>query len=93
MTNGETATPAAAGDKPPEPRWLFYVLSFIIPLAGIIIGAIYLSKPEPALKKFGKTCLFLALGAIAACCLCYILYIVVWVGIFGLATIGSLATS
>ena len=69
------------GDKPPEPRWLFYVISFIVPLAGIIIGAIYLAKPDPACKKFGKNCIIAAAAAIVACCLCYVLY---FVGVFSL---------
>jgi hypothetical protein len=78
----------ANGETPPEPRWLFYVLSFFIPLAGIIIGAIYMSKPDPANKKFGKTCLICALAFIAAICLCYILY---FVGVFSIIGIGALS--
>lgn len=75
----------ANGETPPEPRWLFYVLSFFIPLAGIIIGAIYMSKPDPENKKFGKTCLICALAFIGAICLCYILYFVGVFGILGLS--------
>lgn len=91
MANGDIITPEERKqDKPPEPRWLFYILSFIIPLAGIILGAIYLSKQDPECKKFGKTCLICAVAFIVACCLCYILYLVFWVGIFGLGTIGSI---
>lgn len=71
----------ANGDKPPEPRWLFYILSFIVPLAGIIIGAIYMGKADAACKKFGKNCLIAAAAAVVACCLCYVLY---FVGIFSI---------
>ena len=71
----------ADGERPPEPRWLFYILSFIVPLAGIIIGVIYMSKADPACKKFGKNCLIAAVAAIVACCLCYVLY---FVGIFSI---------
>jgi len=75
------------GDTIPEPKPLFYVLSFIIPIAGIIIGAIFMSKPDPELKKFGKTCLMIALIPIILLILmicCYILfYIVFIIGYFG----------
>ena len=44
-------------------RALFYILSLLIPIAGIIIGAIYISKDSPQLKRVGKICLALALVA------------------------------
>jgi hypothetical protein len=74
-------------ETPPEPRWLFYGLSFFIPIVGIILGAIYMSKPFPEMKKFGKTCLIAALTFIGLICLCYILY---FVGVFGLIGLGAL---
>jgi len=43
---------------------LSYILSFLIPIAGIIIGIIYYGKPEPWHKEFGKKCLQLAMIAI-----------------------------
>ena len=54
------------GEPPMEDnsRYLFYILSFLIPLAGVIIGIMYNGKPEPWHKEFGKTCLELALSAI-----------------------------
>jgi len=36
---------------------LLYVLSFFIPLAGFIVGAIYASKDEKHYKHVGKNCL------------------------------------
>jgi len=44
-------------------RALFYILSLLIPIAGIIIGAIYITKTSPHLKRVGKICLALALVA------------------------------
>jgi hypothetical protein len=73
------------GENPPEPRWLFYVISFIVPLAGIIIGVIYLTKQDPECKKFGKTCVIAAVAAVVACCLCYVLYFVGVFSIIGLS--------
>jgi hypothetical protein len=68
-------TTAPAAEAPPEPKALFYVLSFFIPIAGIILGAIYLSKPEEDNKKFGKNCLVWALAAIGAVIMCYCAFI------------------
>ncbi len=42
-------------------KTLLYIISFLIPIAGVIFGVIYLGKPEPWHKEFGKTCLQLAL--------------------------------
>ena len=36
---------------------LLYILSFFIPLAGFIVGAIYASKNEKHYKHVGKNCL------------------------------------
>ena len=36
---------------------LLYILSFFIPLAGFIVGAIYSSKEEEQYKHVGKNCL------------------------------------
>jgi len=74
------------GEKPPEPRWVFYLLSFIVPLAGIIIGVIYLTKQDEPSKAFGKNCIIAAVAAIVACCLCYVLY---FVGVFSLVGLGG----
>jgi len=52
---------AAPAEIPPEPAWLFYVLSFMVPIAGIVLGAIYLSKDDEDNKQFGKYCLIAAL--------------------------------
>jgi len=79
----------ADGYKPPEPRWLFYVISFIVPLAGIIIGAIYLGKPDPACKAFGKRCLVAAFIPLLLCCVSYILNLV---GVLDVKVFGDLAS-
>ena len=39
---------------------LLYILSFFIPLAGFIVGAIYASKEEEHYKHVGKNCLILS---------------------------------
>jgi hypothetical protein len=77
MTEETTPPPAAPppAEVPPEPKNLFYVLSFFIPIAGIILGAIYLSKPDADNKKFGKMCLTLALACIAVVVFLYCCFI------------------
>ena len=39
---------------------LLYILSFIIPLAGFIVGANYASKDEVHYKQVGKNCLIIS---------------------------------
>jgi hypothetical protein len=49
-------------EKRPEPAWLFYVLSFIEPVAGIVVGVIFMMKRDAASKDFGKICLYTAIA-------------------------------
>ena len=60
---------------PPTPqysgcmKWAFYLLSVFIPLAGIILGVIYMSKPDPESKGLGKACLIIGIVVIViGCC-------------------------
>ncbi len=69
------------GNKPLEPKVLWYILSFIIPLLGIILGILYMTKPEPEVKAFGKNCLIAAIVAIVLWCLCWIIMAVVGGGL------------
>lgn len=39
---------------------LFYILSFLFFIVGIIIGVIYYTKPDPESKHVGKMCIILA---------------------------------
>ena len=73
---------AAAG--PPAPhisdgmKILFYILSFIFWIAGVIIGVIYYSKDDPESKRVGKNCLIIAVISVVASVACSaILYIMV----------------
>ena len=52
-------------------RILFYILSFLIPIAGFIVGAIYLSNNNPENQGVGKNCLIIAILTIVVLCLCY----------------------
>jgi len=72
----ETKTNGGIVEQVPEPAWLFYILSFIVPIAGIVIGVIYLAKNDDEMKRFGKTCLIVA-GIPIALFLLYILVVIV----------------
>ncbi len=48
-----------------------YILSFIIGIVGIILGIIYLIKPDKDAKKFGMICLILGI-------LGPIIWVVIW---------------
>jgi hypothetical protein len=65
-------TPPAGGSNVPEGgmKILLYIVSFLIPIAGIIIGIIFYTKDGAEEKKFGKMCIILAVVAIIVFCLC-----------------------
>ena len=65
------------GGEPPKPAWLFYVLSFVVPLVGFILGAVYLGKHCDESKEFGKKCLIAAVGSIVICIFCNVLYFLI----------------
>ncbi|OGS41486.1 MAG: hypothetical protein A3K67_04080 [Euryarchaeota archaeon RBG_16_62_10] len=50
---------------------LLYIVSFIIPLVGLIVGIIYYTKPEPEYKEVGKICLIIALLAWVVGAICW----------------------
>jgi bacteriorhodopsin len=64
------------GDKPLEPKWLFYIISIIIGIVGIILGIIYMRKPDPDCKSFGKMCLILGIINCVLWCLCWLIFAV-----------------
>jgi len=81
------------GSRPLEPKWLFYGLSFLVPIAGIVIGAIYMSKPDAEAKAFGKKCLIAAIAYFVAACCCVIVYIALYlalaIGMFGMEGVSA----
>jgi len=48
-----------------------YLISFLVPIVGFIIGAIYYTKPEADYKHVGKMCIILGLLSILLAVLCY----------------------
>ena len=49
---------------------LLYLVSLFVPIVGIIIGIIFMSKGDPISSALGKTCLGISIAAIVlACCI------------------------
>lgn len=80
-TQPTQVTPSPKGEeKPPEPKVLYYILSFFIGLFGIIFGIIYMTKEGEENKKFGKICLLLGLLPIIIACVCWLLMFIIGIG-------------
>lgn len=59
-------------------RVVFYFLSFLFWIAGLVIGLIYLTKNDPESKQVGKMALiFMAFGIVFQAVLAVVLWIVV----------------
>ncbi|MBU1118451.1 hypothetical protein KKH43_01045 [Patescibacteria group bacterium] len=61
--------------KPPNPTWLFYILSAVIPLVGIILGIVYMTKEGEEVKKFGKICLTVGIIFALIPCICWLVMV------------------
>jgi len=64
-----------------EPRWLWYAVSFILPVVGIILGILYRRKEAPESKDFGKKTVIAAIAGVVACLAFY----AVWLFVLGAA--------
>lgn len=47
-------------------RVLLYLVSFLVPVVGIILGIVFMVRPDPEYKRVGKICLILGVVAIVA---------------------------
>ena len=63
-------------------RIVLYILSLLIPIAGIIICVVFLTKSNPENKHVGKMCLILALVSVV---LSVVLSLVLYIAILGFA--------
>jgi hypothetical protein len=63
-------------------KLFLYALSLFIPLLGVILGLVYISRPDPESKQLGQVCLILGIiSFVVSCCLATI---------FGLAPLFAL---
>ncbi len=50
-------------------KFFLYLVSFSVPIAGIIIGIIFISRGDPESRSLGRTCLILGIiSVVIACC-------------------------
>ena len=49
-------------------KFFLYALSFFVPLAGLIIGFVYMGRPDPESKRLGQTALILGIVSIVLSC-------------------------
>jgi hypothetical protein len=52
-------------------RALLYILSFIIPVVGIILGIVWMNDQDIDKKTIGKTCLIVGIVSIVLSCICW----------------------
>ncbi|MDD1747994.1 MAG: hypothetical protein LUQ16_09555 [Methanomassiliicoccales archaeon] len=52
-------------------KYIFYILSFLSLLIGIIIFLIWMNDPNPEKRRVGKNCLYISLAAILLSILCW----------------------
>ncbi|HZG73407.1 MAG TPA: hypothetical protein VEY51_17865 [Chondromyces sp.] len=52
-------------------RTLFYLLSFFLPVVGIVLGIIWMNEQDLEKKQVGKTCLTISIVSIALSCICW----------------------
>jgi hypothetical protein len=50
---------------------LLYILSFFVPVVGIILGIVWMNDQDFEKKAVGKTCLTIGIVAIVLSCICW----------------------
>jgi len=58
-------------------RALMYIISFLVPIAGIVLGIIYYVKPDPEMKRVGKNCIIIAI-------LVWVIIALIYIAVFAL---------
>lgn len=49
-------------------KFILYGVSFLIPIAGIIVAIVFMSKGDPESSGLGKTCLIISIATIVVGC-------------------------
>jgi hypothetical protein len=75
-------------------RTLLYIISLLIPVAGIILGIIYYVKPDPELKRVGRNCILIAVIVwVSVAILSLAIIAVISIGFGGTSRLASWAIS
>ena len=62
-------------------KFFLYAVSFFIPLVGLILGLVYISRPDYESKRLGQACLILGIVSFLISCCVGVLFSL---GFFGL---------
>lgn len=49
-------------------KFALYAISFLIPLAGVIAGIVFMSRQDPESKSLGQTCLIIGIVSFVLWC-------------------------
>ena len=81
--NEQTPQPSPFLSTPPEGgnRTLLLIVSFFIPIVGIILGIMFMTKPDEASQKFGRQALISAIAFFVLFCLCFACYFIFVTGL------------
>ncbi|GAB4398949.1 MAG: hypothetical protein OHK003_22250 [Anaerolineales bacterium] len=76
--NEQNPQPSSFLSTPPEGgnRTLLLIASFFIPVIGIILGIIFMTKPDEESRKFGRQALIAALAFFVLFCVCFACYFI-----------------
>jgi len=69
--------PPAELSEPARFPWVYFLLSYLIPLLGIVLFFVYKKNPERATARAAKVCLVLALVGVATWCLLAVIFSIV----------------
>jgi hypothetical protein len=73
--NNNTPQPSTVGPAPEgSTRILLLIASFILPIVGIVLGVLYLQRPDEASRHFARQALIAAIAFFVVFCLCFACY-------------------
>lgn len=77
-TMSEQTPQSSSLSTPPEGgnRTLLLIASFFIPMVGIILGIMFMTKPDEESQKFGRQALIAALAFFVLFCVCFACYFI-----------------
>ncbi|MBU0493009.1 MAG: hypothetical protein KKB13_14280 [Chloroflexi bacterium] len=64
------STPGAQQQYGAGTRWLLYIVSFLIPIGGLIAGIVLMTRGDTESKQVGTNCIVVAIAGFAFNCVC-----------------------
>ena len=59
-------------------KMLLYVVSFLMPVIGIIAGIVFMSRPDLESKGLGQACLIIGIVSIVLACCVSVVLVIAW---------------